>query len=186
MISAIDIPNWNTTSELRRKLFLNPVDSFPFNTCIGWKPERYKAGYDPARKPTANTIMMSAGTNHLSDCSVKPNCLPATWLKSGISKKASTIAITADSRVTKVDSVRNCAIKLPRADPNTFLTPTSLARFEERAVDRFIKLTQAINKIITAIKEKIYTYSLLPPLSSSYSLVDLWWIFNIGVSSAFR
>ena len=54
-----------------------------------------------------------------------------------------------------IDSVRNCAIRLFLKEPNTFLTPTSFARLDERAVERFIKLTQAINKIRIAIKEKI-------------------------------
>ena len=41
------------------------------------------------------------------------------------------------------------------SEPNTFLIPTSFARLDERAVERFIKFTQAINKISKAIAEKI-------------------------------
>ncbi len=59
---------------------------------------------------------------------------------------------------TKVDSVRNCQIRVFLSVPNTFLMPTSLALFAERAVDRFMKLMQAINKINNATAEKIYTF----------------------------
>ena len=46
-------------------------------------------------------------------------------------------------------------MRCERNEPATFLMPTSFARFAERAVERFMKFTQAINKIKTAITEKI-------------------------------
>src|SRR5579872_5398073 len=101
-------------------LLLNPVDSFPFKTSIGMKPDKYNAGYDPARKPTTITMTTSDGASQVNDCSVKPNCLPATWLNNGKSKMASAIAMKVETRVTKVDSVRNWAIKFFLADPKTF------------------------------------------------------------------
>ena len=47
--------------------------------------------------------------------------------------------------------------------PSTFLTPTSRARRSLRAVARFIKLMQAINKMIHAITVKRCTYWISPP-----------------------
>ena len=48
-----------------------------------------------------------------------------------------------------------------RVDPATFLIPTSFARLDERAVERFMKFTQAISKMKKAMIEKIYTYVIL-------------------------
>lgn len=50
----------------------------------------------------------------------------------------------------------NCFIKSFLWAPINFLTPTSFALFEARAVERFIKLIQAITWIRTAINIKIY------------------------------
>ena len=58
-------------------------------------------------------------------------------------------------KLIKMDSVKNCCTRPILSEPSTFLTPTSLARFDERAVDRFIKFTQAINKIKNAMPENI-------------------------------
>jgi hypothetical protein len=41
--------------------------------------------------------------------------------------------------------------------PATLRMPTSLARLAERAVLRFMKLTQAIRRMSTAMTEKMYT-----------------------------
>ena len=56
---------------------------------------------------------------------------------------AITMANTSATKATKVDSVRNCLIKPDLLLPNVLRTPTSFALFRDRAVDRFIKLTQA-------------------------------------------
>ena len=48
-------------------------------------------------------------------------------------------------------------MRCKRNEPATFLMPTSFARLAERAVERFMKFTHAMNKINTAITEKIYT-----------------------------
>ena len=44
-----------------------------------------------------------------------------------------------------IDSKKNCRISCLLPEPSVFLTPTSFALFSERAVERFMKLTQAIN-----------------------------------------
>ena len=85
-------------------------------------------------------------------------CLSESWLKRGSDSKTVPIAKRKERRLTKTDSVRNCTIKLFLRLPNTFLMPTSLARLDECAVERFIKLTHAISRIKIAIAEKIYTY----------------------------
>ena len=59
-------------------------------------------------------------------------------------------------KLIRMDSVKNCE-QISSNEPNTFLTPTSFARFDERAVARFIKFTQAMNNMNKAIAEKIYT-----------------------------
>ena len=62
--------------------------------------------------------------------------------------QANTTEIIAETSVTSTDSVKKTVQpKYLRAEPNTFRTPTSFARFDERAVDRFMKLTQAISSI---------------------------------------
>ena len=63
-------------------------------------------------------------------------------------------------------------MRCKRNEPATFLMPTSFARFAERAVERFMKFTQAINKINKAITEKMYTYVTFPLASISYDLSE--------------
>ena len=58
------------------------------------------------------------------------------------------------TRLKMTDSLRNWPINLCLKAPNVFLTPTSWARVAERAVDKFIKLIHARNKIKIAIPEK--------------------------------
>ncbi|MNY78501.1 hypothetical protein D3C86_2187690 [compost metagenome] len=54
-----------------------------------------------------------------------------------------------------IDSVRNCHTSSIFSEPITFLTPTSRARFEEPAVDKFMKLMQAISSIMMATALKM-------------------------------
>ena len=72
-------------------------------------------------------------------------------------------AMMNDNIESKVDSPMNCLIKSHFTAPVTFLTPISLIRVEDLAVVKFIKLMQAMSRINTAIAEKIYTYSMMPP-----------------------
>ena len=55
-----------------------------------------------------------------------------------------------------IDSPINCIDNCQRNAPTDFLTPTSLALSAERAVERFIKLTQAISNTTRAIIKKIF------------------------------
>ena len=45
------------------------------------------------------------------------------------------------------DSERNCVISIPRDDPPIFFIPTSFARLDDWAVERFMKLIAAISTI---------------------------------------
>ena len=59
-------------------------------------------------------------------------------------------------------SLINWPISLPFPAPITLRTPTSLARCSERAVERFMKLIQAISSMIHAMNENNFTYVILP------------------------
>ena len=50
-------------------------------------------------------------------------------------------------------------------EPNVFRTPTSFALFSERAVEKFMKFTQAISNMIKATIVNSRTYSIMPPAS---------------------
>ena len=66
-----------------------------------------------------------------------------------------TTAMISERILRKTDSNRNCRISCFLSEPMVFLTPTSLARLLDRAVERFIKLMQAISSMIKAVTEKI-------------------------------
>ncbi len=81
--------------------------------------------------------------------------MAASWLNNGNNNIAIKIASISEKKLSKTDSVKNCVIRCERNEPATFLIPTSFARLAERAVERFIKFTHAINKMKIAITEKI-------------------------------
>src|SRR5437868_4179502 len=99
--------------------------------------------------------VMSKGNNQPIICGVMVNSLADIWLNNGKNAQATNTAMMAPASVTIIDSVRNCAIKYLRGEPSTLRTPTSFALLDERAVDRFIKFTQAISSINIAMAEKI-------------------------------
>ena len=53
-------------------------------------------------------------------------------------------------------SPRNCAISDDRTAPSVFRIPTSADLFEKRAVERFMKLIQAISRMNMAMEASIY------------------------------
>src|SRR6202795_695942 len=136
--------------------------NFPFNTVMALNPERNDAGYIPARIPTA-----TANTNmYIHIMGVKKweyeRSLPDNVPINEMPGRARVRAIAAAARDIRMDSIRNCHIRLRGLTPNTFRTPISFALSRERAVDRFIKLIQAISTMKTAIQENKYTLSRLP------------------------
>src|SRR5262249_3736846 len=91
------------------------------------------------------------------------SCLFTILLKEGISRKT---AIKEKRNAIKArirDSKKNCSINCFLRDPNVFRTPTSFALFSERAVERFMKLIQAMRSMIKAMMLKSLTYSIIPP-----------------------
>ena len=71
--------------------------------------------------------------------------------------------------VINIDPDKYWTISEPRLAPTIFCIPASFIRFNAFAVDRFIKLMQAIIKIKIAIMEKSFTYSILPPEGFPFS-----------------
>ena len=69
----------------------------------------------------------------------------------------------AINEITK-DSLKNCPINSPRPEPMALRTPTSFALFSERAVLKFMKLMQAINKTMSPKMPKSFTYLIKPPV----------------------
>src|SRR5882757_951527 len=106
-------------------------------------------------------------------CELTIISLPDSWLNAGNNAIAAIKAITVAAKATKIDSIRNCAIRCFFNDPKTLRTPTSRALFADLAVERFMKLTQAINSINRAIAEKMYTYCVVPLGPSSPVRFDL-------------
>jgi hypothetical protein len=91
----------------------------------------------------------------------------ASLLKKGSNKRTT----NSDNKIAKVqsakDSPKNFLISSPLLAPNTFCTPVSLARPNAPAVVRFIKLKQAISKIMAAIPRRLKTILLLLALKAS-------------------
>src|SRR4051794_31427885 len=90
-------------------------------------------------------------------------CLSATVLNAGKATTVRQTAITDENELSRIASPINCLISADLCAPITFRIPTSLALLADRAVERFMKFTQAINKINTATMVKSLTYSLRPP-----------------------
>ena len=71
---------------------------------------------------------------------------------------------------TNSDSLKNWLISCERTDPTALRIPTSLARFSERAVLKFIKLMQANNSTKTPMMVNSQTYWIRP---SNLSLIHI-------------
>src|SRR6266542_1814670 len=82
--------------------------------------------------------------------------LPETCEKAGNKSCVIPKAITNNKILISNDSPRNCLTNDCFFAPSTLRIPTSAERFEERAVDKFIKLIHAINKVNKAIEARIY------------------------------
>ncbi len=76
---------------------------------------------------------------------------PTNALNAGSASSTIMVATSIAMSAVATDSPRNCTMSWTRDAPSDFRTPTSRARFAERAVDRFMKLMQAIKRIIAAI-----------------------------------
>src|SRR5580658_3779855 len=100
-------------------------------------------------------ISRRAGNSQAMTVGVIVSSFPESWLKRPRNAHAVKTAINAATAVTNIDSVRNWATRYLRGEPSTLRTPTSRARLADRAVERFIKLTQAMSRTKRAMAEKI-------------------------------
>ena len=71
------------------------------------------------------------------------------------------IAIAADTITTAVVSISTCMLSWALLLPITFLIPTSLLLVTANAVERLMKLIQAINIISNPINASVYKEVLL-------------------------
>ena len=107
MIRNMEIENWNTTSVLRSHPPFTPAESWPFKTLIGLKPDKNKAGYEPARHPTIKIRPINTGASHLMIVAETTNSFPESSLNKGNSARATITAIIAATKVIITDSVKN-------------------------------------------------------------------------------
>ena len=94
---------------------------------------------------------------------------PVSELNCGSNNSIITIAINRDKKVMNSDSRMYCTISDFLFAPTVFFTPISLSLVDALAVDKFIKLIQAISNIMMAIIENSFTYAILPPDTTPFS-----------------
>ena len=90
--------------------------------------------------------------------------LPDTCSNKGNNNKVRTVASASAMNDINMASPRNCLSREVFCAPRTFLTPTSAALLAEFAVDRFMKLIQAINNVSKAMEPRINNRVLLPDI----------------------
>ena len=81
--------------------------------------------------------------------------LSESTLKNGMAMAAMKIANHSDRIEIKPDSVKNCLIRPNLLAPSVLRIPTSLALLREWAVDKFMKLTDAIRIRKKPMKDRI-------------------------------
>ena len=91
---------------------------------------------------------------------------PVRRLNEGSRSQVMSTASSVENTVTSMDSDKNCAISWGRRAPTTFFIPTSFIRRAALAVERFMKLMQAITRIKRAIRENSRIYSVRPPVEA--------------------
>src|SRR4030095_16674281 len=102
-------------------------------------------------------------TNHMLVVNAIPSLIDSpVRSEKGFSNTATSItAIKLEIKLYKKASARNCLTNWPLVEPVTLRIPTSFALFADRAVERFIKFTQARMMINKAILPNIYMYLIL-------------------------
>src|SRR5579863_722205 len=106
-------------------------------------------------QPTTRISISIRGRSLVENKVITLICFPANWLNRGNRSAAIPSAINNERKLISTDSVRNCVMRLERREPATFLMPISFKQLDDRKVERFMKLTQAINRIKIAMREKI-------------------------------
>src|SRR5215218_2949877 len=110
----------------------------------------------PAINPATRVTSRNPTNNQAYWLGEKENSLPETCSNNGSNNKVNSRQMIKDMKESRMASHRNCLTSEVFSAPNTFRTPISIALFEERAVERFIKLTQAISKVTMAIDMRMY------------------------------
>src|SRR5690606_13459742 len=98
----------------------------------------------PANSPIIKAAPMVIGRNN-EEVQGKRSSFPERWLKRGNNSQANNRPTTKESTLYNTDSAKNWPTKLLRAEPTTFRRPISFALLADFAVDRLMKLIQAIN-----------------------------------------
>src|ERR1700753_3083025 len=112
----------------------------------------------PVNMLKTDPMIQNAGLDHGMDI-----CLSATRLNDD---SASCTRINENAKATvdtNNDSLKNWLMSCFRNEPNVLRIPTSLARFSERAVLRFMKLIQASSNTNVPMMPNIHTNSIFPP-----------------------
>ena len=160
---VIEVANCTTTNvSLKLEEVLDSAPLLDRNICPGWKPDRNIAGYEPAPKPINKPKPNNAKTNFTSLNKLSSSCLPKAWLYKGNNNSTNAKAKTKEINTNIIASPKNCMATCPRLAPSTLRMATSLARWLTLAVDKFIKLIQAINKINAATILKVIISVLSP------------------------
>src|SRR5829696_1789456 len=110
----------------------------------------------PATKPATRVTTKKPTNNQAYWLGEKENSLPDTCWNIGSNNKVNRREMIKDIKESRMASQRNCLTSEVFSAPNTFRTPISIALFEDRAVERFIKLTQAMSKVTMAIDMRMY------------------------------
>ena len=92
------------------------------------------------------------------------NAVPDMYEKTGKANAAIRSPRSSAIKLINTDSPMNCVTRECFSAPSTFLMPTSDDRFDERAVDKFIKLIHASRSVNNAMEPKTYKESMLPTL----------------------
>src|SRR3569833_2911735 len=85
----------------------------------------------------------------------------AILLNNGNATDTTSMASSMENVQSEKDSLKNFIISCTLLAPNTFSTPVSFARLSAAAVVRFIKLKQAISRMMPAMANNVYTSLLL-------------------------
>ena len=132
------------------------------------------------RRMEMSPIMISGRVNRLAS-----NSFPASLLKTGSKRIPRPTARIIAIRDWKTDSPKNCRTSWPLKAPTTLRNPTSLERCKERAVDRFMKLMQAISKTKRAAAKNMTIYLVFPVPNESYPIPDDRCILKRGWRESF-
>src|SRR5215211_6719843 len=113
------------------------------------------------------------------------NAAPEIYEKKGNDSKVMANARNKAIKLIKMDSPINRFTKEFFSAPRTFRMPTSVERFDERAVDKFMKLIQASRRVNKAMEPRIYKEVVLPTAEILLSIPEYRCICFKGIRNCF-